>query len=444
MQRGRVVQIKENKNSETGAYVLYWMQAAQRTVDNHALDVAIRLANERRLPVVVAFVLMPNFPEANLRHFEFMLEGMEETAATLQKMGVGFKWFVGVEGAFEKFAKQAAAVVLDKGYGRFLTALRTAFVKTLHQRTYLVDTNVVVPVEEAYSKEAYAAYAIRPSLTKQLPLYGDAFHLTEVLCRWDGVPERFSKEEIVEGHLKHLLALGRTQTFRGGEQNALNALNSFIDANLANYETLGGDPSKDATSRLSPYLHFGQLSPVTAYSRVLKSGLDSRAFVEQLVIRRELSFNFVHYNPQYDGALEAILPNWANETLGRHRLDTRDVTYTSSILEEARTHDIYWNAAQREMVRTGYMHNYMRMYWGKKIIEWMPSYEAAYAFMKAQNDKYQLDGRDPNGYAGIAWCFGKHDRPFSERAVFGKVRYMNAKGLKRKFDIDAYAFKHRE
>ena len=189
---------------------------------------------------------------------------------------------------------------------------------------------------------------------------------------------------------------------------------------------------------MSPYLHFGQISPVFIAQNILRSGsLSAAAYLEELIVRRELAINFVHYNPLYDDY--AGLPAWAKKTLSVHSEDRREYSYGFSTFESARTHDPYWNSAQQEMVITGKMHGYMRMYWGKKILEWSETPEEAYQTALTLNNRYELDGRDPNGYAGVAWCFGKHDRPWKERPVFGTIRYMNAAGLNRKFDAGRYA-----
>jgi deoxyribodipyrimidine photo-lyase len=188
---------------------------------------------------------------------------------------------------------------------------------------------------------------------------------------------------------------------------------------------------------MSPYLHFGQVSPVTlALHAQEQGGSGTPAFLEELIVRRELAVNFVRYNDHYDSF--ASLPAWAQKTLELHQGDQREYGYSVDELERAATHDPYWNTAQMEMVKTGKMQGYMRMYWGKKILEWSRTPQDAYSVALYLNNKYEIDGRDPNGYAGIAWCFGKHDRPWGERPVFGMVRYMNAPGLTRKFAMDRY------
>lgn len=440
MQQGRVLKINQNQTSISGAYVLYWMQSAQRIKDNHALEVAIQLANQYNKPLLVAFVLMTDFPSANQRAFQFMLEGLEVLFPKLYELGTDVRVYDGLNGAFYDDSMMASAIVIDKGYGRFTETMKEEFVKAQSVDVYEVDTNVVVPVYEAYAKEAYAAYAIRPSILKKMPLYAFGFDLTPLKMRSHGSREPFYAHQILDEKLSHLPKL-HPVGLCGGEEEAQRRLKAFIDNKLEGYDAMGNDPSKALTSGLSPYLHFGHISPITIYESVIKSGIPAQGFIEQLVIRRELAYNFVAYNPHYDVSLDAILPNWAKEEMKRHESDVRPYSYSLEELETASTHDPYWNAAQIQMVKTGTMHNYMRMYWGKKVIEWKRTYEEAFHTLIYLNDKYQLDGRDPNGYAGIAWCFGKHDRPFFEREIFGKIRYMNAAGLKKKFDMDTYVKK---
>ena len=224
---------------------------------------------------------------------------------------------------------------------------------------------------------------------------------------------------------------------RGGASEGKRLLDTFIRDKLPRYAGQANDPGEDLSSGLSPYLHFGQISPLEVMAALRdESGENRDAFVEELTVRRELSMNFTQYNPGYD-AYES-LPAWARATLEKHGEDTRPYLYTREELDGARTHDPYWNAAQREMVLTGRMHGYMRMYWGKKLLEWGRTPREAFYTALSLNNRYCLDGRDPNSFAGIAWCFGKHDRPWGERNIFGSVRYMNAKGLERKFDMRRY------
>jgi deoxyribodipyrimidine photo-lyase len=224
-----------------------------------------------------------------------------------------------------------------------------------------------------------------------------------------------------------------------GESAAHRALAGFLDQRLEGYATDRNDPNRNGQSGLSPYLHFGHLAPQRVALAVAAGGTpdDRDAFLEELIIRRELSDNFCWYNNRYD-QVEGF-PDWARKTLDRHRADPREYRYSRGALERGETHDRLWNAAQKEMVLTGKMHGYLRMYWAKKILEWSGSPEEALAAAIFLNDRYELDGRDPNGYAGIAWSIGGvHDRPWGERPVFGMVRYMNYNGCARKFDVPGY------
>jgi deoxyribodipyrimidine photo-lyase len=233
----------------------------------------------------------------------------------------------------------------------------------------------------------------------------------------------------------------RVRTYIGGTGEAKKRLRDFVVRKLPLYAEMRNDPNADAVSEMSPYLHFGQVSPLYVALEVLKAGKRAAdVYLEELIVRRELSMNFVYYSRQYD-RFEG-LPEWARKTLREHEKDDREALYSPGELEEARTADPYWNAAQREMAVTGKMHNYMRMYWGKRIIEWTRKPEDAFRIALHLNNKYELDGRDPNGFTGVAWCFGKHDRAWPTHPVFGKVRIMKASGLRRKFDADAYARKY--
>jgi deoxyribodipyrimidine photo-lyase len=234
-------------------------------------------------------------------------------------------------------------------------------------------------------------------------------------------------------------AVSRQTFYVGGSAEAKSRLDDFVGGKLHDYAGKRSDPSLGIQSNMSPYLHFGQVSPLEVALRVRESAAPQEAkdaYLEELIVRRELSLNFVHFNPRYDSF--DCLPGWAQSTLERHGRDHREYLYSLEELEAAGTHDPYWNAAMREMTVTGKMHNYMRMYWGKKILEWTPSPRGAFEAALRLNNRYFLDGRDPNSFAGVAWVFGKHDRPWAERPIFGKVRYMNANGLRRKFNMDDY------
>lgn len=441
----RINRRNEAPDNPKGKYVLYWMQGAQRIDNNHALYIAMKHANLLGLPLLVGFVLMPSYPHAVTGHYRFMLEGLSLLQKELKQMGINWVMTLGDPVQIvAKWAEEAALIVMDKGYTRFPRHMRDVLAKRLHVSLYEVDTNLIIPVEKAYPKEAYAAYAIRPHLMKLASEYASTVVLPKVqndtqLCFEEGVEG--TADMILSKHLTGLRSHEYTHAPRGGEIYAQKALDYFIAEHLKAYEGSSNHPNKSVVSRLSPYLHFGQISPVTIYERVLASGLPCAAFIEQLVVRRELAYNFVWYNKEYD-QLERVMPDWAKESFERHSHDERPAVYSLNTLEEAGTYDAYWNAAQNELLQKGTIHNYMRMYWGKKIIEWSSNPQEAFDNMIYLNDTYAIDGRDPNGYAGIAWCSGKHDRPFFERKVFGKVRYMNAEGLKRKFKMEEYTWSY--
>jgi deoxyribodipyrimidine photo-lyase len=332
-------------------------------------------------------------------------------------------------------------VVTDRGYLRLQRKWRTELATHLDCPFIQVETDAIVPVEFASPKAEYAAATLRPKLGRVLLRF-----LVPVEPRQPAVPPLPLEEDTIELNdlnavLKNLAVdstVGPVSAFQGGGSEAERRLQMFLDEQLDRYADLRNDPTMQVSSRLSPYLHFGQMSPLEIALRARdRGGRGADAFLEELIIRRELSLNFVHYNPAYDSL--AGLPQWSRDTLAKHQSDARPYRYDLSTLEQGATHDPYWNAAQLEMVRTGSMHNYMRMYWGKKLLEWSPTPAEAFERALYLNNRWQLDGRDANSYAGVAWCFGMHDRPWRERSVFGKVRYMNAAGLERKFAIREYA-----
>jgi deoxyribodipyrimidine photo-lyase len=438
------IQRLNNKKIAQGKYVLYWMQASQRVVCNHALEYAIREANDLGQPVVVLFGITDRFPEANARHYAFMLQGLRHVRDGLEKRGIQFVVMLqSPEKAAISMAKEASLVVTDRGYLAIQKAWRTHVAKAAPCLVAQVESDVVVPVELASEKEAYSAGVLRPKLQKHLkrflvpltetPIHGDSLGL-----RFDGVA--VENENAILSTLSIDRTAGPVGSYEGGIRKAMVLLKAFIDKKLKHYGDLRSDPGLDLGSHMSPYLHFGHISPLDIALRIQrargKPPQAKEAFLEELIIRRELSMNFVHYNLAYDSM--KCLPGWAEKTLADHKKDRREYIYTLAQFEQARTDDPYWNAAQQEMVVTGKMHNYMRMYWGKKILEWSKTPKKAYETALYLNNKYELDGRDPNGFAGVAWCFGKHDRAWKERPIFGKVRYMNAAGLKRKFNMDAY------
>jgi deoxyribodipyrimidine photo-lyase len=429
------------KELKKGAYVLYWMQASQRTEYNHALEYAIIKANELRQPVIVFFGITDDFPEANERHYTFMLEGLREVKQSLEKRGIQMVILhKSPEIGAVQLAKKASLAVVDRGYLRIQRQWRNDAANQMDCPLIQVESEVIVPVEEASPKEEYAAATLRPKINKKFNHFLAPLKQTDpVIGSLSLDVDFFDIEDIGKAISKLRIdrSVKKVDSFHGGTKEALRHLEVFLEEKLDRFPELRNDPTFDYLSHMSPYLHFGQISPLFIALKVKKTrspGIE--AFLEELIVRRELSMNFTFYNEKYD-SFESI-PEWAKKTLQAHQKNKHPYLYTLEELEKAKTHDPYWNAAQREMVGKGKMHGYMRMYWGKKIIEWSKKSEEAFRNALYLNNKYELDGRDPNGFTGVAWCFGKHDRPWGERPIFGNVRYMNDKGLKRKFDADEY------
>jgi deoxyribodipyrimidine photo-lyase len=431
----------DRKTSSDGEYVLYWMQAAARADSNHALEYAVIRANELSRPLVAFFGLTGGFPGANARHYAFLLEGLRETERDLRKRGVRLvvKRCSPDEGVLE-LGRRASLVVVDDGYLRIQRRWRRAAASKLVPPLVEVSTNVVVPVGTASPKEEYAAATFRPKIARHLGRF--LVPLRRVSLRKKSLGMAFESVELgdVSGILDSLpvdRSVAPVAGFKGGAAEARARLREFIRKKLPGYAEDRNDPSRDALSDLSPYLHFGHISPLEIAFEVRKAGPYGQApFLEELIVRRELSMNFVHYNRRYDRF--DGLPDWCRSTLLEHERDRREFVYSRAQFEASETHDPFWNAAQSEMAVTGKMHGYMRMYWGKKILEWSATPREAFRTALYLNDKYELDGRDPNGFTGVAWCFGKHDRPWGRRPIYGTVRSMSAGGLRRKFDIDAY------
>jgi deoxyribodipyrimidine photo-lyase len=428
----------------SGDYVVYWMQASQRARDNHALEYAVGKANELNKPLVVFFGLTSSFPEANERHYLFMLQGLQETANELEKKGIPFviQQISPYKGVLS-ISKNASLTVTDRGYLRIQKQWRQYAAQHLRCPLIQVESDVVVPIETVSQKEEYAAATIRPKIHKYLetfllPLTSEPLQRTYMKHHFESLDLSNISSIVSTLHLDHTVK--PSSLFHGGTSHALRLLHRFMQQKLPLFTELRNDPSKEYCSYMSPYLHFGQISPLTIALKIHATGCSNiGAYLEELIVRRELSMNYVYYNLTYD-SFDA-LPSWAKTTLLRHTQDPRQYIYTKDELEQAKTHDPFWNAAQLEMKHTGKMHGYMRMYWGKKILEWTKSPQDAFQIALSLNNKYELDGRDPNGFTGIAWCFGKHDQAWKERPIFGKVRYMNDAGLTRKFNMKNYVEK---
>jgi deoxyribodipyrimidine photo-lyase len=315
-------------------------------------------------------------------------------------------------------------------------------------RVEQVEGDVVVPVETVTEKAEYAARTIRPKIHEHLERclhLSDPAPLETPSLDLD-VPEGLALNDVrtVTDQLDLDRSVGPVSgLYRGGSSEAESILSRFLDEHLDGYDGNRNQIQTDAVSHMSKYLHFGQVSPAWLAQQVRNAERpesDIESYIEELVVRRELAMNHVHFRPDTYDSYEC-LPEWARESLAEHADDEREHVYSLAELEQSESHDPYWNAAMTEMRETGYMHNYMRMYWGKKILEWSPDPRTAYDRTLHLNNKYFLDGRDPNSFANVAWIFGLHDRGWKERPVYGKVRYMSQGGLERKADPDAYVEK---
>jgi deoxyribodipyrimidine photo-lyase len=444
----RVTVRRDGPPNAQGSCVVYWMQRAQRGIDNPALDVALDAANALGKPLVVFFAPIPFYPHANLRHYHFLAEGIPDIAEALAMRNIGFVFRLFPDHSLTRFCDEIkpALVVGDENPMREPDSWRLKAEKKLNVPLWTVDADVIVP-SKLLEKAQYAAHIARPRLQAQLPkflIHHKNFHAH---VPWKKPRDLFTLDphfDPTQFDITKNWDLDRSVSpvsqWRGGSKEALRLLHDFIQHKLPGYGTGRNKPEHDHTSRLSPYLHFGHISPITVALAVQISSAakpDKEAFLNQLIIWRELAINLVRFNPNYDNF--EVGEAWAHRTLAQHAKDHRPILYTESQLENAETHDQLWNAAQMQMVNTGWMHNYLRMYWAKKILEWTPSPAEAYRITVKLNDKYLLDGRDPNGYAGIAWSIvGKFDRPWFEREIFGQIRYMSGASTGKKFDSKKY------
>ncbi|XP_027875310.1 CPD photolyase isoform X2 [Xiphophorus couchianus] len=431
--------------------VLYWMQRDQRVQDNWALIRAQQLATKEGLPLHVCFCLVvPKSELSTLRHYAFLLKGLQEVATDCKRLNVQFHLLRGAPG------EVLPGFVSDRGLGAVVTdfsPLREPqqwlndVKKKLSKDIPLiqVDAHNIVPCWVASPKLEYAARTIRGKITKLLPEFLTDFLPVE---KHQHTATRTAKPVDWEQTLASLdvdRTVGEPQWAKPGSEAGMAMLESFIDVRLKLFATQRNDPNTAALSQLSPWIRFGQLSAQRVALQVRRCGKNASesvaAFIEELVVRRELTDNFCFYNEKYDkveGAYE-----WAQKTLKDHAKDKRDNIYTREQLEKAQTHDKLWNGAQYQMVVEGKMHGFLRMYWAKKILEWTCSPEEALSIALYLNDRYELDGQDPNGFVGCMWSIcGIHDQGWAERPVFGKIRYMNYKGCLRKFKVAQFERKY--
>ncbi|HQJ78948.1 MAG TPA: deoxyribodipyrimidine photo-lyase [Methanothrix sp.] len=418
--------------------VVYWMSRDQRVNDNWALLYAQELATRRAAPLAAVFCLAPRFLESGSRQYNFMLAGLKEVEQSLSRLGIAFRLLYGDPGVeITQFLEDcgAGALVSDFSPLRISRGWKNAVAAQITIPFHEVDAHNVIPCWHASVKQEWAAYTFRPKVHRLLGEFLIDFPpLKRQKIRWPGEMENDWKraEASIEAE-----SVADANWLVPGEAAARAVLDEFLSRKLSGYDEYRNDPTKDGQSNLSPYLHLGQISAQRAALQALSGPTDASAFLEELVVRRELADNFCCYNPEYDSVNS--FPDWAKETLRVHQNDRREYIYSLKELERAETHDDLWNASQKEMLCRGKMHGYLRMYWAKKILEWSESTADALHAAIYLNDRYELDGRDPNGFTGIAWSIGGlHDRAWKEREVFGKVRYMSYNGLRSKFNVPAY------
>lgn len=439
--------IQRNDLSLNNNSVLYWMNRDMRFHDNYAFLKALEIANANKSSLYVFYNLIPNYLSGGYRQWYFKVKSLQELAQQAIKYNIHF-----VIGYKDNGIQELKEFIKEKEIGNIITD----FSPLKNSRSWIaelesdlnipfveVDAHNIIPVWETSPKREYAAYTIRPKIHKKLDNYLEAFPAIDRFQWNENVVEVNDFEAIL--NLDGIdMSCKKVDTFLPGEEAAFKTLDYFIKNKLSTYAEKRNDPNFDGLSNLSPYFHYGILSVQRAVLEVQKADVSQDnidMFIEEGVIRRELSDNFCYYDKNYDNVNG--FADWAKKTQAEHREDIREYDYSLSEFEEAKTHDRLWNAAQMEMVKTGKMHGYMRMYWAKKILEWTFNIEKAMEVAIYLNDKYQLDGRDPNGYTGVAWSIGGvHDRAWPERDVYGKIRYMNFNGCKRKFDVESYISKH--
>lgn len=439
--KGRVnpLRIRVVKEGDRGSGpIVYWMSRDQRARDNWALLHAQDIAIEMKRPLEVVFCLTEDFPGSSLRHHDFMLRGLGEVAEDLRSRNISFRIRLGNPG--EEMGRycnevEPGTVVVDfspirvhRNWVRKLTSCPW--------RILQIDSHNIVPCWLASDKREYAARTIRPKLHRLMGSFLDPFPDLDRHPFGEASTDRVLSAR----ELRIDMSLSPVD-LPSGPRAGGDRLRAFIEHKLGDYDESRNDPNRQGTSGLSPYLHFGQLAPQRAVMEALEADLaGTPAFVEEASIRRELSDNYCYYEENYD--TYGALPEWSQKALELHREDPRPWVYGLEDLEGGDTHDELWNAAQRSLVDLGGVHGYLRMYWGKMILLWSKSPEEAFANSLRLNDRYALDGRDPNGYVGVSWCMGLHDRPWPRKPVFGTVRSMSLSGCERKFDVKAYVKSH--
>jgi len=424
----KITEIKEKQE------IIYWMSRDQRVNDNWALIFANKISKEKNLKLKVIFTLTEEFLEAQEKQFVFLLEGLKLVEKKLNQLGIEFSILQGKEPSKEiinyLLKNKVSIIITDFDPLKIKNKWKEEIIKNIKIPFYQVDAHNIIPVWKTSLKQEYGAYTIRPKINYLLGNY-----LTEF--------PKIKKRKLInssENNFKKLIKIKSNYNMLSGEINGKKVLNDFIENKLNDYGIKRNDPALDYQSNLSPYIHFGQISSQRIVLEVInqnKNEDSKKSFLEEIIVRKELADNYCYYNKNYDNFNG--FPNWAKKTLNEHANDKRKYIYNTKELENSKTHDILWNAAQTEMIKTGKMHGYLRMYWAKKILEWTENIKNAQKTTIFLNDKYSIDGRDPNGYSGIAWALGGvHDRAWNQRAIFGKIRYMSFNSTSKKFNLKAY------
>ena len=444
-----------------GDVVVYWMQQAQRAHANDALEYAIQRANELDLPLAVVFCVTSAYPDASSRHYAFMLQGLKEVESALHRRSIAFTAFAAdAPTVLAALDHRLALLVTDRGYLPVQETWRREVENAISCPVVEVETDVVVPIDVASDHLEIGARTLRPKIMEQIDRFVVERSTTALrnksagesgpsvaLGRTGGAPATVDLSDPLAAvrRLEIDDHPGPVEVWTGGTAGARARLRRFCDDVLPDYSERRRRFDRDHSSaKLSPFLHFGQISPVEIVREARSSAAPEAeidAFVEEVVVRRELAINFVVNEPKHDTF--AGLPDWARSTLDAHRDDERPARFTAAELESGETDDIVWNTIMKVIRNEGWVHNQLRMYWGKQLLRWTNTPEHAHRTLLDLNNRYFLDGRDPNSFANVAWCFGRHDQGFQERDVIGKIRPFTDQALRRKGDLDAWVEAHR-
>ncbi len=478
----RIEPLNDNPVNGGGDYVLYWMTSYRRLESNYALQRAVELANQLGKPLIVLEALRIGYKWASDRIHTFMIEGMADNQQAANGVVPYYCYLErnagDGKGLIQAAAQHACAVVTDHFPAFMIPRMVSAAADQVDVRMEWVDSNGILPMAAA-DKTFSRAYDFRRFLQKNLPdHFGDmpeSDPLSRLEHRGGTLPEEILKrwtmataEELGNpASIVDALAIDHSvppAIWSGGAAAGKARVKSFIDKTVELYTTDRNHPDADATSGLSPYLHFGFISAHQVFQALVQRegwspedvseqtkgsregwwnmSPEAESFLDELITWREVGFNMCYHEPETYMKYES-LPGWARQTLEEHADDPRDYVYSLAEFEAGNTHDPIWNAAQNQLVREGRMHNYMRMLWGKKILHWTEHPKDALEIMIELNNKYALDGRDPNSYSGIFWVLGRYDRAWGpEREIFGKIRYMTSKSAKSKLRLNAYVEKY--